>query len=235
MIYFLVPAAHDILIKDYLAVYGAPVRPDFQVLHYEDLTGLKEFGRGTYVLAALDHLSPQLARLLLEIYRQLSANDGVRFLNHPQATLHRFELLIELNRLGRNEFRAVRASGDLTGLRFPVFLRHERLHEGALSTLLKSDREICQAIGRALIQGHKLRDLLLVEFCDTRDEAGFYRKYAAFTVGDRVIARSLNYGRSWMLKHTATEFSLPMVLEELDYVTKNPHKQQLAEIFKLAG
>jgi hypothetical protein len=37
-----------------------------------------------------------------------------------------------------------------------------------------------------------------------------------------------------MLKHSQTEFTMAMVLEELDYVTQNPHEQQLAKIFALA-
>jgi hypothetical protein len=85
-----------------------------------------------------------------------------------------------------------------------------------------------------LVQGRKLKNLLIVEFCNTADEIGFFRKYAAFIVGKRVIPRSLNYGRRWMLKHSRTEFTMPMIEEELEYVSTNPHQQQLREIFALA-
>lgn len=234
MIHFLVPAAHDFCIRDYLDVFGAALRNDFRILHYEDLVRQKEFARGTYVLSTLDQLSPAKADLLAEIHRQLKDAEGIRFLNHPTNTLQRFDLLTELNRRRLNEFRVVRAGSNANHLRFPVFLRNERKHEGALSPLLNSEREIKQAIGRSLIQGHKLRDLLVVEFCDTASETGYYRKYAAFIVGRKVIPRSLNYGREWMLKHMQTEFTLPMVLEELEYVSQNPHEQQLLKIFELA-
>jgi hypothetical protein len=76
---------------------------------------------------------------------------------------------------------------------------------------------------------------MVVEFCATADEEGFYRKYAAFVVGNRVVARSLNYGREWMLKFGRNEYSRPMVLEERDYVLSNPHEAQLAEIFRVGG
>jgi hypothetical protein len=235
MIHFLVPAAQDRGINDYLDVFGAPLREEFRILHYEDLASQKEFPCGTYVLSALDQLNPANAKLLTEIYLQLKDVPGIRFLNNPTKTLQRFDLLTELNRQGINEFRAVRASSEHNNLRYPVFLRNERLHEGALSPLLNSEREIRQAIGRALVQGHKLKDLLIVEFCDTANEAGYYRKYAAFVVGNKVIPRSLNYGKEWMLKHSQTEFTLPMVEEELEFVSQNPHKQQLLEIFRLAN
>lgn len=234
MIHFLVPSAQDAGIKAYLEVFGARLRQDFRILPYEDLVNQKHFTPGTYVLSALDQLRPASAELVAEIHRQLVTVAGIRFLNHPEKTLQRFNLLAELHRTGMNEFRAVRAGGDYQDLRFPVFVRNERLHEGALSPLLHSEREIRQAIGRALVQGHKLRDLLLVEFCNTASDTGYYRKYAAFVVGQRIIPRSLNYGREWMLKHSQTEFTLPVVQEELEFVLQNPHEQLLRPIFQLA-
>lgn len=234
MIYFLVPAEHDFTIRGYLEVSGAALREDFYIVHYEDLVDFKEFVCGTYVLSALDQLDQATANLLVEIHLQLKDIQGIRFLNNPQKTLQRFDLLTELHRQGLNEFRAARAGANHNYLKFPLFLRNERLHEGALSPLLNSEREVRQAIGRALVQGHKLSDLLLVEFCDTANETGYYRKYAAFIVGKKVIPRSLSYGRGWMLKHSETEFTVPMLLEELDYVSQNPHQQQLLKIFELA-
>ena len=234
MIYFLVPAAQDDHIKTYLDVCSTALRGDFRVVHYEALAGRQEFACGTYVFSALDQLRPATAQLVVAIHQQLKQAPGVRCLNNPETTLQRFELLAELNRQGLNEFRVERACGDFKNLRFPVFLRHERLHHGALSPLLNSEREIQEAIGRALIQGHSLKELLVLEFCDTANDKGYYRKYAAFVVGKKVIPRSLNYGRAWMLKHSQTEFTLPMVNEELDYVRQNPHEQQLSRIFELA-
>jgi hypothetical protein len=234
MIHFLVPRDQDFAIKDYLDLFGQPLRQDLRILYYEDLIQQSAFFSGTYVLSALDQLNPSMAQLLFEIHEQLKQIEGIRFLNNPRNTLQRFELLNKLNRVGKNDFRAFRANDDLTGLKFPVFLREESQHDGAISTLLNSEREFREALGRALVQGHELKNLLIVEFCDTVDEKGFYRKYGAFIVGKRVIPRSLNYGRQWMLKHSKTEFTLPMVREELEYVLQNPHQQQLLEIFDLA-
>ena len=234
MIYFLVPAAQEFTIKDYLELFGRSLRQDIRILHYEDLVHQREFSRGTYVWAALDQLHPGMSQLVFEIYVQLKQIEGFRFLNDPRNTLQRFELLNKLNDAGRNDFCAFKANDDLTSVRFPVFLREERLHNGAISPLLNSDREILEALGRALVQGYKLKDLLIVEFCNTADETGFFRKYAAFIVGKRVIPRSLNYGRRWMLKHSETEFTMTMIEEELEYVSTNPHQQQLVEIFELA-
>jgi hypothetical protein len=234
VIYFVVPVAVDYTVSEYLGLWARDLAERFRILHYESLPARRSFERGTYVLAALDQLAPGMRRLVEQLHHRLSGEEGFRFLNHPTLTLRRFELLEELRRLNRNEFGAARAAEDLAALRYPVFLRSESSHEGALSPLLRSPREVEGAIGRALVLGRRLRDLLVVEFCETADEDGFYRKYAAFIVGDRVVARSLNYGRQWMLKHHGTEFSRSMVLEERDYVFRNPHGGQLSEIFEVA-
>lgn len=230
MIHFVVPAGRDNLFREYLDFWGRNLSERMRIVHYETLIRQTEFHRGAYVLTTLDELNPAMERAIADLHRQLDGIDGVRILNHPIQTLRRFDLLAELARRGLNEFRAVRASEDLAGLRYPVFIRGERDHDGAISPLLHSATAVEAGIGRALVQGHRLRDLLVVEFCATAGEDGFYRKYAAFVVGHRVVARSLNCGREWMLKFQGNEYSQSMVLEELEYVQANPHEAQLAEI-----
>ncbi len=235
MIHFVVPAARDKLFREYLEHWGRSLAGRLAILHYEDLIRQAKCVRGTYVLSTLDELNPAMRRVIDDLHRQLESGGGVRILNHPGRTLRRYDLLAELHRRGLNGYRAARASEDLSGLRYPVFLRAERDHEGAISPLLQSPAAVEAGIGRALVQGHRLRDLLVVEFCATADEKGFYRKYAAFVVGNRVIARSMNYGSEWMLKFGGNAYSREMVLEERDYVVSNPHEKQLAEIFRAGG
>jgi hypothetical protein len=235
MIHYVVPARFDYTVREYLGYRGRNFADHFRIVDPETLQGRDSFERGTYVLVAFNELSQGMLRLLEELHARLSEAAGVRFLNHPTRTLRRFELLNELRRLNLNDFRAVRATADLSGLRYPVFLRSERFHSGTLSPLLRSVGDVERAIGRAVIQGHTIGDLLLVEFCDTADADGSYRKYAAFIVGDRIIPRHLFYGHAWMLKAEPAEFSRSIVLEERDYVFGNPHKRELAEIFAIAG
>ena len=237
MIHFLVARGQDTGISKYLSFWGLPLADRFRVIRYDTLTQQREFQPGTYVFAALDHVGPSALGSVRELHARLAAAPGFRFLNHsdPARTLRRYDLLTELHRRGHNSFRAGRATGDIRGLRYPVFVRSERAHFGALSPLLHTPRDVDAAIGRLLVQGYAVRDLLVVEFCDTADADGNYRKYAAFIVGDRVIARSLAYGREWMLKFHSTEFSRAFVEEERAYVLENPHERELAEIFRLAG
>ena len=234
MIHFLTPAGQD-LIPDYLSLWGKELVPRVRILDYESLSSRKSFDPGTYVLTSLDRLSPAQERVLAEVHARLSVESGFRFLNHPTRTRMRLDLLEELARLKWNDFRAFRASADLDGLRYPVFVRSERAHDGALSPLLRSPREVRTAIGRALFKGYRFDDLLVVEFCDTAGADGLYRRYAAFIVGDRILARNLERGPDWMAKRYQTEFSESQTAEEREFVFSNPHEAQLREIFRIAG
>lgn len=234
MIHFVVPGPQDFSIREYLESWGRPVADRMQVVHYADLPGLSSVRRGTWVFAALDQLDDALRDLTREIHAQLVAA-GARTLNDPSRTLVRFPLLRALHERGLNDFRAVRATDSDQTLRYPVFLRDERSHGGPLSPLLASPAEVRREVGRALLRGRRLRDLILIEYCETADAEGYFRKYSAFAVGPAVIPRSVAYGHRWMLKHHGTEYSRAMVEEERDYVLGNPHERELAEIFRLAG
>lgn len=235
MIYFIVPAAGAFSICEVVSEVRPALADRFRIIHYEDLFAQKQFHRGSYVLAALDQLSPTMRQLVCSLHEQLTAVAGVRILNHPRRSLQRFDLLSKLYELRRNDFRAVRASDDFTKLRYPVFVRGERSHDGALTPLLDSPRQVEAAIGKAVIQGRPFSDLLVVEFCPTADDEGLYRKYGAFIVDKRIIARHINQGMHWMTKWADAKFTEELMLAERDYVFNNPHESELAEIFRIAN
>ena len=235
MIYFVTSAAQAFAMHEYVSGRGASLGTRLRVIEYDRLAESTYVERGTYVLSALDQLSPGMLRLVQALVRQLEGSDGVRFLNHPVRTMRRFELLRTMTALGRNEFRAERVTRDYSALRFPLFLRSERDHGGPVSPLLHSSREADGAIVRALAQGFRLDDLLFIEFCDTADARGLVRKYGAFIVGDCVIPKSLSVSRDWMIKRRGTEEAPEFIEEDVAYIIGNPHRDELAEIFRLAG
>jgi hypothetical protein len=234
VINFVTTAAQAFTVHDYLSVRGASLATRLRLIEYERMVEWTYVERGTYVLAALDQLSPGMLRFVQALVGQLEGSGGVRFLNHPSRTMQRFALLQTLARLGRNEFRAERVTRDYRALRFPVFLRSERDHGGPVSPLLHSWRDVDAAVARALAQGFRLNDLLVVEFCDTADSRGLVRKYGAFVVGDRVIPKSLAVSREWQIKRRGTEDTPEFIEEDVAYVLENPHREALAEIFRLA-
>jgi hypothetical protein len=235
VIHFVVPAAQTRGIDEYLAHWGLDVASRFRVVPAESLPAITAAAPGVYVLSALDQLSPKLFAYVAAFHDALDGRPDVRFLNRPASTWQRPRLLDELHKRGYNRFRAVPITADLTSLRHPVFLRDWRSHGGPISPMLHTAAQIESAIGRALVQGHEPDDLLVVEFCDTADSSGYYRKYAAFVVGGHVVPRSMSCSRQWMLKFGDSEFTRQMVDEENAYLFENPHEAALQEIFALAG
>ena len=224
------------MFSEYLEYWGRDLAESkIRILRYEDLLHETRFDTGTYVFSTIEEVAPSMARFIDELSLRLAEVDSVRIFNDPKRVLRRYDLHAELSRLGRNRFRSFRAASDLSNIRYPVFVRAERSHDGALSPLLHSPLEVETWIGRAMALGRPLDDLMVVEFCGTANAEGWYRKYAAFNVGGRIIPRSMNYGRNWMLKFGGNEFTLEMAIEELAYVQSNPHERELAEIFAIAG
>ncbi len=65
------------------------------------------------------------------------------------------------------------------------------------------------------------------------DDDGRFRRYSAFCVGGNVIARQLLFTPDGS-GADAVDAESEQVAEELEYLETNPHKQDLAEIFRFA-
>lgn len=235
MIHFLVPRHQEFGINEYLDRWGHDLAGRFSIIHYEDLPDRSSLSGGVYVFSALDQLTPQGLRLVRELEAQLRASHGAaRVLNSAAATLLRFELSQALRRQGLNRHGAIRAADDPGMLRFPVFVREEHQHSGALSRLVNSRPELDVELARAVLRGFRLSELLVVEYCDTRDTAGWYCRYTAFAVGSEIIPRRLARGREWMVKRAGAEFSEELLREEHAFVMTNPHERELRRIFEIA-
>jgi hypothetical protein len=163
-----------------------------------------------------------------------AAGELVRLFNAPAKVLRRQALLRKLNQDGLNPFAVWGVDEDLARVRFPAFLRRTNEHDGSLSPLLQSESELSEAIMEASTRNVPRQDMLVVEFCDTADAEGVYRKYSAFRVGGRIIPRHLLVGRGWVLKHPEIVDDRE-VAEEEAYLRDNPHEAQLAAIFERAN
>jgi len=236
MIFFLAPQTGAFGMEGFLRVDGAALLGDrLRVVTYEELIRRRELPLGSYIFSALDQLSPTETEIVVRCREELAraAPDAV-LLNDPTQVLHRYELLQAAFEAGRNTSRVSRASQFLQDHHFPVFLRLERQHTGSLTPLLRTQRELNREILRACFRGFRLRDLLVVEYCDTMDSDGVFRKYGAFVVGDRIIPRSILHNRNWVTKSDQRIVDKQTVREEHEYVTHNQHAQWIRETLSLA-
>ncbi len=234
MIFFVVEPSRGFGFR-YFIEDRATDKPDrFRLLAPDLLPHNHRFVPGTYVFT-LDDLLPAEREAFGALWSQLGQQGpGVRLLNHPLQTMGRLALLHALHASGRSRVRAVRATEPVDSLRFPVFLREETRHTGTRTPLLHSPGELRRALRTLAFRGFHRSELLVVEFCDTADSEGLFRKYSAYIVGDRVIPRCLEFGTGWMVKHDARMYTPDRILEEREFVESNPHEAALREIFALA-
>ena len=114
-------------------------------------------------------------------------------------------------------------------MRFPVFLRHE-LGTVYQAPQLLGNREAYEAECARIDK----RGMLAIEFQDTADTHGVYRKYGCFIIGDRLIPRHLYMSRNWLVK-SADIVDAAFLKEELDYMDANPHAQRLLKVCRMAN
>ena len=118
------------------------------------------------------------------------------------------------------------------GLRLLNHPRHAMRRFELLSTLA-NHTQLEGAIVPAMLRGHRVKDMLVIEYCDTADENGIFKKYSAFMVGETVIPCHVDHSCDWVVKDTDL-VSLDIVDFERRYLEENPHEERLREIFKTA-
>lgn len=234
MIYCLTTAEHQYTFSSYLQSDGASLRRELKLLSYEQLwkRRAKKLPLGTYVFSDLERLSPREAERAVGYWEMLEQR-GCRLLNHPTRVMRRFELLRSLHLQGINDANVYRLTEREFPLNYPVFLRCENDHGGAETDLLADEPALVAAIDQLRVSGKSREDRIVTEFCDT-SQAGMYRKYSAFVLAGRVIARHLLFGDHWMLKYPE-QLSPETLAEERAYVEGNPHADFLAGVFEQAG
>jgi hypothetical protein len=209
--------------------------PDLRIVPYPDLWRQRTLPGGTYVFTDLDRLDRRERKAAHSVCAAVH-QDGV--LNDPAKVLLRHDLLERLHHEGANRFRCFRSRQLPADLRFPVFVRHESMHRGSSTPLLHSrvavDHWLARLTLRALIHNLDPAGLLVVEFLDTADQDGVFRKYSAFRVGTRILPRHLLFSRAWEVKKPDL-VGKAFLREERDFVDVNPHAAWLDEVFRLAG
>ncbi len=223
MLYFLTTRDHRYTLNEYRSGRGQAVRDRITIRPYEARN--IRLTTGTYIFSDLERLSAWQRRRAGRLARRLRSA-GCQTLNDPDTSLMRVDLLRSLQRGGHQSLAIARETENPAGLRFPVFLRREDDHDGNLTDLLQSADDLERALGE-----HK--GALVVEFINTADAEGVYRKYSAFRVGDQIVPRHVFFSRHWMQKHA--DLTDPGYLdEERAYVEANPHQSAVLDVFELA-
>jgi hypothetical protein len=214
LIYYLVTRAHSYTIAMFVQGWGKALAGRVTVGLYDGLLagGALPPG-GVVIFSDLDRLTLAERSALAPIHARLS-----RALNDPTRSLLRFQMLRAVHERGINRFN-VHRTGEVPA-RFPVFLRPD-------AGFLNDPPKLLHAVA-SIPAGH-----IAVEFCDTADADGVYRKYGAYVVGERIVPRHLFFSRDWLVK-SPDLLGAEQLAEERAYVETNPHADQLLQICRLA-
>ncbi len=235
MIVVVAPTQETWEIEEYLKQQGSPLQSRLRILTYDEIATRQELPLGTYVFVAIDQLLPTEKQIAMRCCERLQeADPQLTIINRPSEVLLRFPFLTACFNQRRNSFRVYRAAEFLRCKHFPVFLRRELDHSGNASGLLYSTVQLAREIAEKMARGFRLRDLIVVEYCDTMDRAGVYRKYSAFIVGETILPHTLTHNRDWVTKSHGRLIDADTVREEFDYIASDPHADWLRETFALA-
>jgi hypothetical protein len=206
---------------------------------YAEFLRLDRIPVAVYVFGDLQRMAPEARQLAVGLAEALrKAIPGVRILNDPVRQLGRYEMLRKLHEMGRNEFDVYRLPELVEArafVRYPVFVRLENDHGGPRSGLVRDEAELLGHCAKLVLEGAEPSNVLIVEFLETANEAGVYRKYGAFRIGGRIIGQNVFQSYDWNTK-AGNRFRDPAAQKESDdYFVANPHADMLMPVFELAG
>jgi hypothetical protein len=232
MLYYLATRRELYPMRKHLRHYGRELRGLVRLRSYSHVLRARQLRCGAYIFSDVERLGHEEIRQATHV-RKVLAGHGCTVLNDPAWSMRRYELLRTMHDLGINTTNVYRVTENRDPTRYPVFVRGENDHNGSQSELLHSREELRTAIERLTSEGASREQLLITEFCDTKDEAGVYCKYSAFYVRGEVIPRHQFFGTSWMLK-SPEHFDQAHLDKEFAYHQANPHAEQLRAIFTAA-
>lgn len=243
MIYFITPGDQIWIIHNLIDRLDADLRSHITPLSFHDFYNDRELENGIVIFTGLNVLTDVQREVAVEIADQLLSSDlNFRVMNHPNNVLGRFDLLQLLYKKGLNSFQAYRLSETSSyEINFPVFIREEHNHTGSVSEIIYDPESFKNAVDELENRGFKQESLLVVEYLNTSNETGLFRKYSVQKFGDKIIPRYLSLDYHWVVKENSELpkdrelYTDERVQEEVRFMKENPHEERLHEIFDIAG
>lgn len=236
MIYYLTTEKGRGTIHRHYERYGHSFTRVVQELTYDELLRRGKAPAGTYIFSDYGAMNPIQWRIVGRIWEAIARGSPESpLINHPARVLTRKHLLQGLFERGLNRFNVYSLDEPLGRIRYPVFLRSGSGHSGALTGLLSNLDEVRTHADRLILAGIDPRDLLVIEFEDTSDRGGRFRKYGAFRIGGSILPRHLFVSQSWEVRLGVAEDLESVHEEERQYLESGDHHDKIMALFEFAG
>lgn len=208
--------------------------PVIRPMAYDKFFKATSVKAGMYIFSDLERLTPAETELAAKAWSTIrNSGQQVMLLNDPVRGMRRYELLRSLYEQGINPFNVYKLTEVRMPERYPVFIRFENDHKGSRSPLLKNKDELLTAISDLEARDMNRESMIIVEYVDSADEQGIYRKYSHFYVNGEVIPRHLFQGENWMLK-VPGKLDDTALAEERKFIETNPYREEISRIFRIA-
>lgn len=192
------------------------------------------FPQGSMIFTDFDYLSAAAIEAAAGMAKAaLSASPDTKILNHPSRACERYELLKRLKSAGISDIEVNRIDSGTLPTRYPVFIRSEDGAFGAETPLLECEADYRQAIDDLRAAGKPSKRRVALSYEGEEGQDGFFRKFGAFRVGDRIVPQHLLYKRHWKVKSSARKHNAAFAAEELTYVRDNPDADLIKHAFQL--
>jgi hypothetical protein len=236
MIYYICHAAHVYTLGIFLSCYRNDVRDRVRIFSYDDLFCLGDLRAGVFIFTDFDRLSDDDLLKATQIADHLQSlfPEAVVF-NHPDRCLGRFALLSALHDSDPFYPQVTRLKNWQNVTTFPVFIRGERDHLPALSGLINNRAELEIQAQTLLRHTSEPGNLIVIQFKNVQNGAGYFEKYGAFRVGDAIYGQHLLQSEGWWVKDSSSVWDTTRIEQTLAYTKSNPHADLLMPIFVLAG
>lgn len=232
MITFFIASKHRYTITPFLTRWPNNVSQRLRLVTYENLHRVHDIRPGLFVFSDIDRLTSTQKGIAAAMHQALAAHFGKDcVLNDPCGVLKRHDFLEALWREGINTHRAYTWAERQGIVKYPVFLRRANDHYGPRSPLLHNPDDLHRQYRRLQRVPRFRNRLIVIEFCDTRDADGLYRKFSAFRIGERIVPGHVIFSEDWVAKDSPPG---PCRDEEKAYLEGNPHRALLMRIFRLA-
>ena len=232
MINIFISRRHTYTLKPFLNTWPNRATGAIRLVSYQNLYRIQSVSPGLFIFSDVDRLTAQQRSMAERLCAIISGNGGNPIFNHPGKVLSRRQLLLSLWEQGANSFRIYSIGAHEEPTRYPVFFRRANDHFGALTGLIANKENYDRQVRALLASGEDPAELIAVEFCDTCQSDGLFRKYSAFRIGEAIVPAHIIFSRDWVTKDMPPE---PLRDEEKRYLEDNPHRDELMRIFRLAN
>jgi len=217
-------------VRPYIKHFHAQLGNCIHAISYEELFCRSQIPLGNYIFADIERLTPNHTADALDIYSKLKKFPQIRILNNPVQSLRRFDLLRLMYKKGINPFNIYRLSDGDEPKQYPIFIRIENDHAGPITDLIYNESNF--RLFRSKFGN--LKSAVAIEFINTSDKSGIFKKYSCMIFGDEIIPKHLIFSKNWVCK-TGDIVDPDTVAAESAFIHNNPHKNKLRKIFKAAN